>query len=81
MKSKGYNNNVLIKPFVYKYDLSETNNSIFFRLKDFHFDFNNQDFVDLLMNKGELWLSNRNGYNEHICILKSGILSGKLLKM
>lgn len=75
MKSKGYNNNALIQPFVYKYKLVETNNSILFKLKDFHFDLNNQSFVDLLMNEGELWLSNRNGDNEHICILKSGFLS------
>lgn len=76
MKSKGYHNNITILPFSH---ISKVRGSIITlaKLKNFHFDFNDKKSVDLLMNKGELWLT-KLSYGDNridICILKDGKLA------
>lgn len=70
MKSIGYHNKVKLVPF---FHIHKMIGSIitFVKLRDFHFDFNNEKSVDLLMNKGELWLTDNKA---DICILKNGRL-------
>lgn len=71
MKSIGYHNKVKLVPF---FHIHKMRGSIitFVKLRDFHFDFNNEKSVDLLMNKGELWLTDNKA---DICILKNGRLA------
>ena len=73
MKSKGYNNNVLIKPFnldIFPQSLKPI------RLKDYYFDLKDSDNINLLLNYGELWLTNNPKIEDrYVCVLKGGKFS------
>lgn len=73
MKLKGYHNNITLQPFSHISKVKVRGSIItLVKLKNFYFDFNDKKSVDLLMNKGELWLTDNKGY---ICILKDGKLA------
>lgn len=82
MKSKGYTNDILIMPI----DRNKNNQKypcVYLYLKDYHFNFTDQNVIDLLMGKGELWLESKTkkSYSntlDYICVLKDGELSKKI---
>lgn len=81
MKSIGYNNNVLISPFIWiSNDIVKTESKPI-KLKDYHFDLKNSDTLNLLLNYGELWLIKKNNpTGNHICILRDGQFSKIIIK-